>query len=96
MNFDEISELTSPEAKEAAKKAQANAKAEKVALAQAYARVFSTDDGKRVLEDLSTKFIYNNDTSFESRNINYESAYHNGESGVVKFIIQQMQQARVI
>ena len=31
-----------------------------------------------------------------SENINYESAYHNGEAGVVKFLINQMKQAEII
>lgn len=96
MNFDELDALTSKESKEKAEKAQANAKADKASIVQAYARLFSTKDGERVLQDLSTKFIYENNTPFNSPNINYESAFHNGESGIVKFIINQMQRARVI
>lgn len=64
-------------------------------LAKAYSKCFSGADGKRVLEDLSGKFIYGNDTPFSSPNINYEAAYHDGEAGVVKFIINQMQHAQL-
>ena len=64
-------------------------------LAKAYHRVFTTDDGARILTDLTKRFVYDNDTSFGSENINYESAYHNGEAGVVKFLINQMKQAEI-
>lgn len=96
MNFDEIDSLTSSETKGKAEKAKLDAKAEHASLVQAYARLFATQDGVRVLQDLTARFIYQNDTPFESPNINYESAYHNGEAGVVKSIINNMQQARVI
>ena len=96
MNFNEIDELTSPENKAKAELASASIKSAQVSLSQAYARLLATDDGKRVLEDLTTNFIYSNDTAFSSNNINYESAYHNGESGVVKYMINQMQRAEVI
>ena len=65
-----------------------------IELARAYNNVFSSTEGQRVLEDLTTRFIYNNDTPLTSQNINYESAYHNGESGVVKYVINQIQQAK--
>jgi len=65
-------------------------------LAKAYHRVFTTDDGERILADLTRRFVYDNDTPFGSENINYESAYHNGEAGVVKFLINQMKQAEII
>lgn len=55
-------------------------------LAKAYKRLFSTEDGVKVLNDLSERFIYNNNTSLDAINPNYEAAYHNGERGVVKSI----------
>jgi hypothetical protein len=65
-------------------------------LAQAYSRTFTTTDGERILADLTKRFVYENDTSFGSNNINYESAYHNGEAGVIKFIINQLKQAKFL
>jgi hypothetical protein len=65
-----------------------------IELARAYNVVFSSTEGKRVLEDLTARFIYNNDTPFTSQNVNYEAAYHNGESGLVKYVINQIQQAK--
>ena len=64
-------------------------------LAKAYHRVFTTDDGARILSDLTKRFVYDNDTSFGAENINYEAAYHNGEAGVIKFLINQMRQAEI-
>jgi len=65
-------------------------------LAKAYSRAFTSDDGQRILSDLTKRFIYENDTSFGSGNVNYESAYHNGEAGVIKFIINQMKHAEIL
>ncbi len=70
-------------------------KIKSIELAKAYSGCFSTPEGKRVLEDLTSRFIYNNDTPFESQNVDYEAAYHNGESGVVKYVINLIQQAKV-
>jgi hypothetical protein len=65
-------------------------------LAKAYHRCLTSEDGARVLADLSKRFIYDNNTSFSSSNIGYEAAYHNGEAGVVKFLINQLQQAEIV
>jgi len=65
-------------------------------VAKAYARCFATDEGQVVLQDLTANFIYNNDTAFESQNINYEAAYRNGEAGLVKFIISKISQVERI
>tara|TARA_R110000803_G_scaffold48943_2_gene101830 strand:+ start:793 stop:1077 length:285 start_codon:yes stop_codon:yes gene_type:complete len=65
-------------------------------LAQAYNECFASPGGKRVLEDITQRFIFNNDTSFNVSNVDYEAAYHNGEAGVIKFIINQMQQAKIL
>jgi hypothetical protein len=76
-----------PEARER----QANKQREDMeALTKAYYRCFSTEDGIKVMEDLSKKFIMGNDTPFDASNIEYQAAYHNGETGVVKFMIEQI------
>ena len=82
--------------KEAVSKLKEEQRMKALEIAKAYSACFSTSEGKKVLEDLTTRFIYNNDTPFCSQNINYESAYHNGEAGVVKFLINQMKQAEII
>ena len=63
---------------------------------QKYHRVFTSEDGQSILSDLTKQFIYENDTQFGSTNINYERAYHDGESGVVKFVINQIKQAEIL
>ena len=65
-------------------------------LAKAYHRTFTTETGQRILSDLTKRFVYDNDTSFNSDNINYEAAYHNGEAGVIKFLINQLKQAEIL
>ena len=77
-------------------KSKAEIRERQVELAKAYHRCFSTDDGLKVLEDLSRKFIMENETPLSSSNINYEAAYHNGETGVVKFIVHLIKRAEVL
>ncbi len=92
MSWSNIDQLADPEV---AKK-QAGIRRQNAAdLAKAYHRVFTTEDGARILADLTRRFVYDNDTSFGAENINYEAAYHNGEAGVVKFLINQMKQAEI-
>ena len=79
--------------KEQADKAQAKIRERQVELAKAYHRCFSTDDGFKVIEDLTKRFIMDNDTPFNANNVNYEAAYHNGETGVIKFIMHLISQA---
>lgn len=78
------------ESKKEATHEQKLAQEQQIALSKAYKRLFSTGDGKKVLADLNQKFIYNNNTNLEAVNPNYEAAYHNGESGVVKYCHLQM------
>jgi hypothetical protein len=94
MSWEDISKVTTDSGQAQA----ANAEKRKAAaeLAQAYNECFSGDIGKRVLEDMTQRFIFNNYTPLGSANPNYEAAYHNGESGVVKFIINQIQQAKIL
>ena len=66
------------------------AREQDLALAKAYKRLFTTEDGVKVLNDLNQRFIYNNNTSLEASNPNYEAAYHNGESGAVKYCHNKM------
>jgi hypothetical protein len=76
-----------------AEQKKAEIREKQVELAKAYKRCFSTDDGFKVLEDLLNRFVMDNGTDFNSQNIEYEAAYHNGEAGVVKFIIHLTKQA---
>jgi len=69
---------------------QKQAREKQAELARLFHRVFSTDDGRKLLEHLTHKFVFNNDTPFTSQNIEYESGYHAGEAGVVKMIIHQI------
>ena len=88
MSWDDINDK-SPKAKE-----QRNAARERQAeLVKAYARCFNTDDGQRVIEDLTRRFLIDNSTALEANNVNYEAAYHNGEAGVIRMLIHYIQQA---
>jgi hypothetical protein len=78
---------------EKAREAQSAIRQKQSELAKAYSRCFSTDDGIKVLEDMSKRFLLENDTSLAAQNINYEAAYHNGESGVMRYVVHQIQQA---
>tara|TARA_R100000963_G_C4594671_1_gene70599 strand:- start:332 stop:607 length:276 start_codon:yes stop_codon:yes gene_type:complete len=62
-------------------------------LAKAYNRCFGTDDGAKVLDDMTKRFLLENNTSLSAQNINYEAAYHNGEAGIMRYIVHQIQQA---
>jgi len=94
MSWDEIEKASVDSG--ASSKHNAEKRAQAAELAKAYNRCFGGEEGKRVLSDLTARFIYNNDTSFASDNINYEAAYHNGEAGVIKFVINQIQQAEIL
>ena len=88
MTWDTI-DGASPEAKEQKAKAQ-----EKInEMTRAYARCFASEDGQKVLEDLTRRFLFDNSTSLSSQNVAYEAAYHNGEAGVIRMIIHYIQQA---
>lgn len=95
-SFDELDKLTSKERQEESKKAKDNQKAAVVSLGQAYARLFKTEDGVKVLGDLSKRYLYDNAIDLDSNNINYKAAFGNGEAEVIKQIIRIMQSAKVI
>jgi len=95
-SFNELDDLTSEESKEKARKAKDNQRADKASLVQAYARLFKTDDGLRVLNDLSKRYLYDNAIDMNLENINYRAAFANGEAEVIKEIINKMQKAEVI
>jgi hypothetical protein len=76
-----------------AREAQGAIRERQAELAKAYNRCFASDDGTRVIEDMTKRFLLENDTSLSAQNINYESAYHNGEAGVMRYIVHQIQQA---
>lgn len=67
--------------------------AELKAIAKKFKNVFDSGDGKEVFQFLFDRFLINNDTEINSPNVNYEAAYHNGEAGVIKFIISQINRA---
>lgn len=90
MSWEDIEKKTSPEVQAQAKKDKENKEQEVRDLTNAYKRLFQTDDGKRILGDLTQKFIYNNDVLLDATNINYQTAYKNGEGGVAKYIIHQL------
>lgn len=88
MSWEDI-EGQGPDAKKQKAKAQ-----EKISeITRAYARTFNTEDGQKVLEDLTRRFLFDNSTSLSSQNVAYEAAYHNGEAGVIRMIIHYIQQA---
>ncbi len=80
------------EAKQQGKERQADA----AALAKCYAAVFRTEQGKKVLADLTNRYIMNNDTPLNATNITYEAGYRNGEAGIVKYLIHQMNIAKIL
>ena len=88
--------IDDPELAKQAKKESEIRKQNYRELAKKYHRVFTSEDGQSILSDLTKRFIYDNDTQFGSTNINYEAAYHDGESGVVKFVINQIKQAEIL
>ena len=88
MSWDDL-EVNEDEAREA----QSAIRERQAELAKAYSRCFASDDGMKVLEDMTKRFLLENDTSLSAQNINYESAYHNGEAGVMRYIVHQIQQA---
>ena len=85
----ETIEGESPDAKEQ----KAKAKEKITEITRAYARTFNTEDGQKVLEDLTRRFLFDNSTALTSQNVAYEAAYHNGEAGVIRMIIHYIQQA---
>lgn len=91
MSWDDI-DGTNPQAHQQ----QAEARAKQAELVKKYARCFASDDGQEVLQDLTRRFLLDNATALNSQNINYESAYHNGEAGVVRLILHYIQQAEVL
>lgn len=79
-----------------AKLNQAEAKQRAIDTAKAYHRCFKTEAGQKVLADLTNSFIMNNKTELNAPNITYEAGYHNGEAGVVKAILAQIQRAEIL
>jgi len=65
-------------------------------IAKNYHHTFSTEQGKFVLDHLVTMYIMDSSIALNAENINYEAAYKNGESGVVKQILNQLKRAALI
>jgi hypothetical protein len=76
-----------------AKRQQAEAQEKITEMTKAYHRCFGTEDGQKVLEDLTRRFLFDNSTALSSQNVVYEAAYHKGEAGVIRMIIHYIQQA---
>jgi hypothetical protein len=81
---------------EGAHKAAAEARERFSELTKAYSRCFATEDGQKVVEDLTRKFLLDNSTDLGARNVEYEAAYHNGEAGVIRMIVHYIQQAEKV
>ena len=90
------SELEGSLSDEQAKKAAAQKEQATRDLCQLCHRVFSTEDGQQFLTHLSQRFIYGNDTELEHPNYAAAAAYHNGESGVVKYIHTLIQRSQTL
>jgi len=91
MSWEEINDKS-----EAGKKAGKEQKAKVAAMAKQYSACFSTPSGKAVIEHLVNVFIMDSGTNLNASNINYEAAYHNGEAGVVKYILNQLKRAQTL
>lgn len=96
MSWPDLDKVSSPEAKQAAEKVAEQRRLVEVALAQAYHRLYNTDDGKLVLTDLYKKMVINNTPDKTEPNIDYMAAYCDGESGTVSYIQAQITRAEVI
>lgn len=79
--------------KEQAEEANKKARRAVIEKAQKFKRVFTSPEGEEVLGFMINDFIMNNSTQMSSPNVNYEAAYHNGEAGVVRYIIEQIRRA---
>ena len=96
MGWVEVNEVSSPENKTKSEKQAANRKQAESDLAKSYSRLFKTDDGQKVLADLFGRMVVGNIPVGNEPNINYLSAYKNGESGCVTYIQAQITRAEVI
>lgn len=90
------SDLDNADAAKKAEQHKIDVKQQIINKANAYSRLFRTEDGEKVLNDLTQKFIYENSTSLNAKNITYEAGYHAGEAGIVKYIISMIQKAQEI
>jgi len=88
--------LSAEEREAEAKRINALRKQEIIDMAKTYHRLFTSEDGLRVMEHLTNTFIFNNATPLNAPNPTFESGYHSGESGVVQFIVQQIQKATIL
>ena len=57
-----------------------------------YKNLFSTDDGKKVLEDLEKRFYFQNSTYIPNSD---ETIYKEGQRSVVVFIKNQLNQTNI-
>jgi len=64
-----------------------------VELFKTFHRTFTTDDGKKVLDFLTKRFLIDNVTPVDFPNVDYLAAYKNGEAGIVRVILSYISQA---
>ena len=76
--------------KTAAKERQAQAEE----LSKQFSICFGSPSGQLVLTHLVNTFIMESNTNLAAPNIEYEAAYRNGESGAVKYILNQVKRAQ--
>lgn len=59
-------------------------------LAKLVYRVFSSDDGQKLLQYLNTEFVYNSKINPKTVNIEFNSGFNEGQREVIKWINTQM------
>lgn len=73
-----------------------SARATAAALAKNYAACFESEAGEKVLEHLVNNFVIRNTTPLNAANVLYEAGYHNGEAGLVRMILSQIERAKTL
>lgn len=58
--------------------------------AKLYYRVFKSDDGVKLLAEMTNQFLIHNYTDPAHPNVDYVAAYKNGEAGVIGYILKQL------
>ena len=91
MSWSDLDE--SKQSKEAKEKQAKERLAQDIEIAKKFNRMFTSDEGAIVYQYLFNRFVLENETDLNSKNIEYEAGYHAGEAGVVKFITHQMSKA---
>ena len=72
------------------------AKQKSAEICQMYSRVFSSQDGQKVLAHMVQGYVMGNNTNLSEPNIDYVAAYKNGQGSVIKDIIMLINKASEI